>query len=76
VTLSPLDTSVTIGPTVSVRMTDDDEHGAVGAMRIGRLNRSTSRKSSPVSLCPPQIPHKLTWDLTQAAAVGNQRLTA
>jgi hypothetical protein len=29
-----------------------------------------------VPLCPPQIPHDLTWDRTRAAAVGIQRLTA
>jgi hypothetical protein len=29
-----------------------------------------------VPLCPPQIPHDLTWDRPQAAAVGSQRLTA
>jgi hypothetical protein len=36
---------------------DDDECGVVGGMRIGRGNRSTRRKSAPVTLCPPQIPH-------------------
>jgi hypothetical protein len=25
-------------------------------------------------LCPPQIPHDLTWARTRAAAVGSQRL--
>jgi hypothetical protein len=29
-------------------------------MRIGRGNRSTRRKSAPMPLCPPQIPHDLT----------------
>jgi hypothetical protein len=33
--------------------------------------RSTRRKPAPVSLCPPQIPHDLTW----AATVGSQWLT-
>jgi hypothetical protein len=47
---------------------DDDDYGAVGGMGIGRGNRST--------LCPPQIPHDLTWNRTRAAAVGSQRLTA
>jgi hypothetical protein len=27
-----------------------------------------------VRLCPPQIPHELTWDRTQAAAVGGRQL--
>jgi hypothetical protein len=36
-----------------------------------------SEKTCPsVPLCPPQIPHDLTWDRTRAAAVGSQRLTA
>jgi hypothetical protein len=54
----------------------DDECGAVGVMRIGRGNRSTRRNAAPVPLCPPQIPHDLTWARTTAAAVGRQRLTA
>jgi hypothetical protein len=29
-----------------------------------------------VPLCPPQIPHDLTWVRTQAAAVGSRRLTS
>jgi hypothetical protein len=40
----------------------DDECGVVGGMRIGRGNRSTRRKPAPVPLCPPQMPHDLTWD--------------
>jgi hypothetical protein len=53
-----------------------DECGAVGGKRIGRGNRSTRRKPAPVPLCPPQIPHDLTWARTRAAAVGSRRLTA
>jgi hypothetical protein len=49
---------------------DDDDYGAVGGMRIGRGNRSTRRKPALVPLCPPQIPHDLTWDRTRAAALG------
>jgi hypothetical protein len=33
--------------------------GAVGGTRIGRGIRSTRRKSAPMPLCPPQIPHDL-----------------
>jgi hypothetical protein len=55
---------------------DDDECGTVGGMRIGRGSRSNRRKHAPVPLCPPQIPHDLTWARTRAAAVGNRRLTA
>jgi hypothetical protein len=53
----------------------DDEYGAVCGM-IGKGNRSTRRKLSPVVLCPPQIPHDLTRARTQAAVVGSRRLTA
>jgi hypothetical protein len=53
-----------------------DECGAVGEIRIVRGNRSTRIKPAPVSLCPPQIPHELTWGLTRAAAVGSQRLSS
>jgi hypothetical protein len=53
-----------------------DECGALGGMRIGRGNRSTWRKPASVLLCPPQIPHDLTWAQTRATEVGSQRLTA
>jgi hypothetical protein len=76
VRLSPLGTSATIGLLYQPRMIDDDDYGAVGGMRIGKGNRSTQRKPAPVPLCPPQIPHALTWDRTRAASVGSQRLTA
>jgi hypothetical protein len=33
-------------------------------------------KPSLVPLCPPQIPHDLTWAWTPAAAVGSRQLTA
>jgi hypothetical protein len=49
---------------------DDDDCGSVGGMNISRGNRSTRRKHAPVPLCPPQIPHTLTWDRTRAAAMG------
>jgi hypothetical protein len=76
VRLSPLGTEATTGILYQHRMTDDDECGAVGGMRIGTGNRSTLIKLTPAPLCPPQIPHDLTWDRTRAAAVGSQRLTA
>jgi hypothetical protein len=53
-----------------------DKCGELGGMRIGRGNRRTRRKPTPEPLCSPQIPHNLTWTRTQAAAVGNRRLTA
>jgi hypothetical protein len=57
-------------------MKDDDECGAVSGMRIGSGKESTWRNPAPVPLCPPQIPHDLTWAGTLAAAVGSRRLTA
>jgi hypothetical protein len=57
-------------------MIDDDECGAVGGMRIGKGIRSTLRKSATVPLCPPEIPHDMTWARTRATAVGSRRLTA
>jgi hypothetical protein len=59
-----------------LQMIDDDDCGAIGGMRIGRGNWSTWRKTALVPLCPPQIPHDLTWARTRAAAVGSRRLTA
>jgi hypothetical protein len=76
VRLSPLGTSATVGLLYQPRMIDDDDYGALGGMRIGRGNRSTRRKPASVPLCPPQIPHDLTCDLTRDAAVRSQRLTA
>jgi hypothetical protein len=75
VRLTPLGTSATIWPIVSAP-DDDDECGAVGGIRIGRGNRSTRRKPARVPVFPSQIPHYLTRDRTQGAAVGSQRLTA
>jgi hypothetical protein len=72
VRLSPLGMWATVVILYQPRMIDGDDYGAVGGMRIGRGNR----KPAPVPLCPPQIPHDLTWDRTQAATVGSQQLTA
>jgi hypothetical protein len=58
------------------QITDDDVCGAIGVMRIGRGNRITRRKHTPVPLCPPQIPHDLTRARIRAAAMGSRRLTA
>jgi hypothetical protein len=51
-------------------MMDGDECGTVGGMS-GRGNRSTRRKPAPA----PQVPHDLAGAQTQAAALGNRRLT-
>jgi hypothetical protein len=58
------------------QMIDDCDCGAIGGMKIGRGNRSTSRKPAPVPLCQPQIQHDLNRARILAAEVGNQRLTA
>jgi hypothetical protein len=55
---------------------DNDDCAAIGGMIIGTGNRSSRGKPDPVSLCPLQIPHDLTWDQARDAAVGSQRLTA
>jgi hypothetical protein len=65
-----------IGLLYQHRMIDDNECAVVGGMRIGRGKRSTRRKPAAVPLCPPQIPHDLTWTRTRAAPVGSRRLTA
>jgi hypothetical protein len=44
--------------------------------RIGRGNWRNRRKTAPVSLCSPQIPHDLTWPRTRSAALGSRWLTA
>jgi hypothetical protein len=81
VKLSPLGTSATnwhIVPALDDDDDDDDDYecGIVGGVRIGRVNQSTRRKPAPVPLCPPQIPHDVTWARTRAAAVGSRQLTA
>jgi hypothetical protein len=52
------------------------EYTAAGGMRIGKVNRSTQRKPTPMPLSPPQIPHKLIWDRTSATEVQSRRLIA
>jgi hypothetical protein len=52
---------------------DDDECGAVGGKRIGRGNRSTRTKPSPVPLCPPQIPYDLNPERRQLTVCAMAR---
>jgi hypothetical protein len=52
-----------------------NEYDTVGGMRIGRGDRSTRRKPATMALCPPEIPHDVTWDRTRVAVVGNRQLT-
>jgi hypothetical protein len=59
-----------------LRMIGDSDCGEIGAMKIGRGNRSTlEKKPSPVPLCPPQTP-TCCPDVNSGAAVESQRLTA
>jgi hypothetical protein len=76
VRLSPLGTATTNGLLHEPQMIDDGDCGAIGGIMIGKGNRSTRRKPAPAQLCPPQIPHNLSWSRTRAAAVGSRRLTA
>jgi hypothetical protein len=77
VRLSALGTAAATVLLYQPQMIDDGDWGAVGGMKIGRGNRSTStrRNPAPVPLCP-QIPHEQTGARTLAALVGSQRLTA
>jgi hypothetical protein len=47
------------------------KYGAVCKINY-KETRSSQIKSDSVSLCPPQIPHTLTWDWTRAAVVQTQ----
>jgi hypothetical protein len=62
--LSPLGTAATTGLLYQPQMIDDGDGGAISGMRIGKGNRSTWRKPATTPLCPPQIPHDLTWART------------
>jgi hypothetical protein len=52
--MGPLGTAATNVPTVPAPGDYDD--GEIDGMLIGRGNRSTQRKPSPVPLCRPQAP--------------------
>jgi hypothetical protein len=51
-----------------------NEYGAVSGMRIGRGNRSTSRKPALLMFYP--FKSHMTWDRTRSVAVGRRPLTA
>jgi hypothetical protein len=75
VRLSPLGTSAANWPVVPAPV-DYDECGAVGTIRIGRETEVLEENLDLAPLCPPQIPHDLTWARTRAAAVGSRLLAA
>jgi hypothetical protein len=62
-------------PIVQTPMTDEDDCGAIGGMKIGRGNRSTRRKPTPAPLCPPQNPTQQTGLDPRTAVVGSLGLT-
>jgi hypothetical protein len=63
--------TMSVSKTYSVDDTMINECGAVGGgTRIGRENRRTRKKPSPVPLRPPQIPHDLTQDRNWGEASG------
>jgi hypothetical protein len=72
VQLGPLGTAAT--DTAIVPVPGDYDDGEIGGM-IGKGNRSTRRKPTPLPLCPPQTPHA-DRARTRTDAVGSQRLTA
>jgi hypothetical protein len=37
-------------------------NGALDGIRIGRGTYRSRGKSTPLPLCPPQIPYELTWN--------------
>jgi hypothetical protein len=55
--LGPLGITATGRPIVPAPGDYDD--GEIGGMMIGRGNRSTRRKPTPVPLYPPRTPHTL-----------------
>jgi hypothetical protein len=55
VKLGPLGTAATNRPIVPTEGDYDDELGGM----MDRGNRNIRRKSAPVPLCPPHIPHAL-----------------
>jgi hypothetical protein len=74
VTLNPLGTSATNWPIVPAQ--DDKWMWSSRWKENWQEKPKYSENTYPVPLCPPQIPHDLTWDWTLAAAVGSRRLTA
>jgi hypothetical protein len=54
---------------------DYDECEVVGIMG-SKVNRNSRQKLASGPLCPPQIPHDLTWARSRATGVRRRRLTA
>jgi hypothetical protein len=75
VQLGPLGTAATNRRIVPAP--GDYEDGEFGGIMIGRGNRSTLRKPTPVPLCPPQIPHAVLGGESgrRGGKLGNNRLS-
>jgi hypothetical protein len=54
----------------------NNEYRTVGGMKDDRGNQLSGRKHVLLPLCPPQIPHDLTFNAARATEVGSRRLTA
>ena len=54
----------------------DEDILSIDQMTLTAAKRSTKRKTVTVSLCLPQIPHGLAWDLTRASAVTGRQITS
>jgi hypothetical protein len=50
-----------------------NKFGEDGRMEIGREDRSAQRKTAPVLISSPQIPHNLTWDRVLATELRSKR---
>jgi hypothetical protein len=68
-------TMLSVQGTYSINDRMINECGAIGGMRTNKGDRSTQRKPTPVTLCPTQILHDLTWDQTKVTTMGSQQLT-
>ena len=54
----------------------DETDARNGGMTLTGKTEVLGEKLVPVPLCPPQIPHGLTWNRTRASAVRGLRQTA
>jgi hypothetical protein len=64
VRLRPLGTATSTGLLYQPQMIDNGDCGETGGMNIGRGNRSTRRKPTPVPLCPLRIMFCLNFHIT------------
>jgi hypothetical protein len=70
-----LETAAANGPIVHPQMIYDSGDPRWNDIDTGKL-KNVGKKPVPVSLCPPEIPHGLTWERSWASTVTAQRLIA